>query len=338
MRGRLSLTVAIACVTILQTLIITASAQEADNPKTSPDTTEAHARNPITSPDSVDTNLNNPVTSPDSVDTNLNNPVTSPDSADANAEKPTHSLYAGGGYGSNMVYLGTTLSEDQGFGYMSLSYGLMDKLYLSATGYTVIGFSPVLAYYSIGLSFNHTFNSWFDISTGLSRYNVAESLRDTLFNNFTYGDATLGVDWRILYSKLSVGGLWSSGESQFYLQTRHSRYFETPSFAGDKAFFSFDPYVNILLGNLISIETAEGTTTTVSPGYRPWRNNGTGSSSTYTETFGLMEIDFGLPIAFSYDFFTLEIEPGYIWPFYSESEATGMKGFLFMASAFFRIF
>ena len=323
MRGRLSLTVAIACVTILQTLIITASAQEAVNPNTSPDTTEAHARNPVTSPDSVDTNLNNP--------------VTSPDSADADAEKPTHSLYAGGGYGSNMVYLGTTLSEDQGFGYMSLSYGLMDKLYLSATGYTVIGFSPVLAYYSIGLSFNHTFNSWFDISTGISRYNVDESLKDTLFNSFTYADATLGVDWRILYSKISLGGLWY-GESQFYLQTRHSRYFETPSFANDKAFFSFDPYVNILLGNLISIETTEGTTTTVSPGYRPWRNNGSGSSSTYTETFGLMEIDFGLPIAFSYDFFTLEIEPGYILPFYSESEATGMKGFLFMASAFFRIF
>ena len=51
-----------------------------------------------------------------------------------------------------------------------------------------------------------------------------------------------------------------------------------------------------------------------------------------------MEIDFGLPIAFSYDFFTLEIEPGYIIPFYSETGATGMKGFLFMASVFFRIF
>ena len=324
MRGGLSRIVAFACIAILQTLIITASAQEAVNPEISPDITEAHTGIPAISRDTADTSLNNPAPSTDTAATAV--------------KKPTHSLYAGGGYGSNMVYLGTTLSEDQGFGYMSLSYGLMDKLYLSATGYTVIGFSPVLAYYSIGLSFNHTFNSWFDISTGISRYNVAESLKDTLFNNFTYADATLGVDWRILYSKLSVGGLWSSGESQVYLQTRHSRYFETPSFAGDKAFFSFDPYVNILFGNLISIETTEGTTTSVSPGNKPWKNKGSGSSTTYTESFGLMEIDFGLPIAFSYDFFTLEIEPGYILPFYSESEATGMKGFLFMASAFLRIF
>jgi hypothetical protein len=213
----------------------------------------------------------------------------------------------------------------------------MDKFYLSATGYTINDFTPFLAFYSLGLTFNHTFNSWFDISLNLSRYNVAESLKDTLFNSFTYADATLGFDWRILYSKISVGGLMA-GESQFYIQTRHSRYFETPSFADDKAFFSFDPYVNLLFARMISIETADGTTTTVSPGYRPWKNNTQGSSTTYTETFGPMEIDFGLPIAFNYDFFTIELEPGYVLPFYSDTGTTGMKGFLFMASAFFRIY
>ncbi|MCA1742180.1 MAG: hypothetical protein LC630_06915, partial [Bacteroidales bacterium] len=265
------------------------------------------------------------------------NQTPTPDTTAARENTPVHSFYAGAGYGSNMVYLGTTMSQDHSFGYSSLSYGLNDKLYLSATGYSISGFSPFLAFYSLGLSFNHAFNSWFDISTGLSRYGVAGSLRDTLFSNFTYADATLGFDWRILYSKISLGGLFADG-SQFYLQTRHSRYFETPSFAGDKAFFSFDPYVNILFGKMISIETTDGITTTISPGYRSSRNSGSGSSTTYTESFGPMEIDFGLPIAFSYDFFTLEIEPGYVLPLYSESGATGMKGFLFMASAFFRIF
>ncbi|MCK7541753.1 MAG: hypothetical protein MZV63_68125 [Marinilabiliales bacterium] len=67
-----------------------------------------------------------------------------------------------------MIYLGTTLSQDQGFGYSSVSYGLMDKLYFTATGYTISGFSPFLAFYDLSVSFNHTFNSWFDISTSLS--------------------------------------------------------------------------------------------------------------------------------------------------------------------------
>jgi len=323
MKGRISLTVAITCGIMLQAFIISASAQPAN--------AQTH------SPDTITENRKNAASSPDTITENGKNPISSPDIAAANENKTVHSLYAGAGYGSNMVYLGTTMSQDHGFGYTSLSYGLNDKLYLSATGYTISGFTPFLAFYSLGLSFNHAFNSWFDISTGLSRYGVAESLRDTLFSNFTYADATLGFDWRILYSKISLGGLFSDG-SQFYLQTRHSRYFETPSFAGDKAFFSFDPYVNILFGKMISIETTEGTTTTVSPGYRPWRNSGSGSTTTYTESFGPMEIDFGLPIAFSYDFFTLEIEPGYVLPLYSETGTTGMKGFLFMASAFFRIF
>ncbi|MDZ7633435.1 MAG: hypothetical protein U5L72_02930 [Bacteroidales bacterium] len=260
-----------------------------------------------------------------------------PDTANAPRKSSVHSLYAGAGYGSNMIYLGATLSQDHGFGYSSVSYGLFDKLYFTATGYTISGFSPFLAYYDLSVSFNHTFNTWFDISTSLSHYNVAESLRDTLFNNFTYADATLGFDWRILYTKISVGGLFDNG-SQLFLQARNSRYFETPSFAEDKAFFSFDPYVNLLFGTMVSIETSEGTTTTPSHGYRPWRNNGQGSSTTYPESFGLMEIDFGLPIAFSYDFFTIELEPGYVLPLYSDTELTGMNGFLFMASAFFRIF
>lgn len=253
-----------------------------------------------------------------------------------------HSFYAGTGYGSNMLYLGTTMSQDHGFGYASASYGLADKLYLSATGYTVGDFSPFTAFYSLGLSFSHAFNSWFDISTSLSRYNVTASLRDTLFSNFTYADATLGFDWRILYSKLSVGGLFAGG-GQFYLQTRHSRYFETPSFSGDKAFFSFDPYVNLIWSTMVTAETVGGVTeTTVSPGYRPWRKyNQTPvpvPGTSYSESFGLAEIDFGVPVAFSYDFLTFEVEPGYVIPLYSSEGSSGTRGFLLLATLFFRIF
>lgn len=265
-----------------------------------------------------------------------------PDSSVTSGKNSIHSFYTGTGYGSNLLYLGTTMSQDHGFGYASASYGLADKLYLSATGYTVGNFSPFTAFYSLGVSFSHTFNSWFDISTSLSRYNVAASLRDTLFSNFSYADATLGLDWRILYSKLSVGGLFAGG-SQLYLQTRHSRYFETPSFAREKAFFSFDPYVNLLWGTMVTAETAGGVTeTTVSPGYRPWRKYNQTTvptpGTTYSESFGLAEIDFGVPVAFSYDFFTLELEPGYVIPLYSSEGSSGTKGFLFLASLFFRIF
>jgi hypothetical protein len=207
---------------------------------------------------------------------------------------------------------------------------------LSATGYTLSDFTPFLAYYSIDLSFSHTFNSWFDIGLSLSRYNIAESLEDTLFSSFTYANATLGFDWRILYTQISAGGLFAE-DSWFYLQARNSRYFETPSFAGDKAFFSFDPYVNLIFGTIYTVETTEDTTVS-SPGHGGWHRPPQGSSTSYSERFSLMEMDFGLPIAFSYDFFTFEVEPGYILPISSDAGTTGTKGFIFLVSAFFRIF
>jgi hypothetical protein len=248
----------------------------------------------------------------------------------------THALYAGTGFGSNMIYLGTTISNDQPFGYASVSYGFRDHLYLSATGYTLSGFTPFLAYYSLDLSFTHTFNSWFDIGLSLSRYNVTESLQDTLFSSFTYANATLGFDWRILYTQVSAGGLFSD-DSWFYLQARNSRYFETPSFAGGKAFFSFDPYVNLIFGTIYTIETAEDTTTTF-PGHGGWHRPPQGSSSSYSQRFGLIEMDFGLPVAFSYDFFTFEVEPGYVLPFNSDTDTGSAEGFIILLSAFFRIF
>ena len=248
----------------------------------------------------------------------------------------THAMYAGTGFGSNMVYLGTTISNDQPFGYASVSYGFKDHLYLSATGYTLSGFTPFLAYYSLDMSFNHTFNSWFDMGLSLSRYNIAESLEDTLFSSFTYANATVGFDWRILYTQVSAGGLFAE-DSWFYLQARNSRYFETPAFAGGKAFFSFDPYVNLIFGTIFTIETTEDTTTTY-PGHGGWQRPPQGSSSTYSERFGLVEMDFGLPVAFSYDFFTFEVEPGYVLPFYSDTETSGAEGFIILLSAFFRIF
>jgi hypothetical protein len=247
-----------------------------------------------------------------------------------------HSFYAGAGFGSNMVYLGTTISNDKPFGYASVSYGFKDQLYLSATGYTLSGFTPFLAYYSLDLSFSHTFNSWFDIGLSLSRYNTAESLEDTLFSSFTYANATLGFDWRILYTQISTGGLFADG-SWFYLQARNSRYFETPSFAGGKAFFSFDPYVNLIFGTIYTIETTEDTTSS-SPGHGGWHKPPKDPATSYSERFGLMEMDFGIPIAFSYDFFTLELEPGYVLPLYPDSGTTGTQGFVLLASVFFRIF
>lgn len=255
----------------------------------------------------------------------------------------SHTIYSGGGYGSNMIYLGSTISQDHPYGYGSVSYGFKSEFFASVSAVHLSGLNPFISFYIGSLSYSHTFNKWFDISAGVYRYQVDPLLTDTLFSSFTYGNVTLGFDWNILYTKISAGGLFSDN-SQAYYQITNSRYFQTPEFFRGKANFSFDPYFNLLLGTITEVES----TTEISFYYslsspqRKWRNNGQGSSTnttyTYSDRFGLLEIDLGIPVAFNTDFMTIEAEPSYVIPLYDDTYYPGVKGFIFQLSLLFRIF
>jgi hypothetical protein len=251
-----------------------------------------------------------------------------------------HSLYTGAGYGSNMIYLGSTISQNQPYAYGSLTYGYKNQLYASASAVHLSGLDPFLAFYIGALNYNHVINSWFDIAAGIYRYQIPSSLTDTLFSNFTYADLTLGFDWKLLYSKLSFGGLFSE-ENQTYFQFRNSRYFQTPELFKGKANISFDPYSNLMFGTLIEIETSTETSVVASSPGRKWKQNNTSqgtTTSTSSKKLGIMEIDFGLPVALNTDFMTIEAEVSYVLPLYEDPVYYSPKGFVFMLSGFFRIF
>ena len=266
-----------------------------------------------------------------------------------------HSLNTSLGYGNNMI-LGSSFSQYQPFYYGSLIYGYNNEFFVSASTFHLSAFEPFLAYHTFSINYCHVFNSWFDISLGASRYQVASELTDTLFSSFYYGDITLGVDWKLIYSKLSVIGLLSETSAR-YFQFRNSRYFQTPEFFNKKAYISFDPYASLLFGSLTQTTTSDGTTTGISfpflesgsgftstggsGGSGGFGGSGTSGTSSTTKTstiFGLMEIDFGLPVAFNTGKFTIEAEPGYILPMYEVMGIPGSKGFVFMLTCSFKLF
>ncbi|MFZ0281867.1 MAG: hypothetical protein WAL29_09475 [Bacteroidales bacterium] len=261
------------------------------------------------------------------------------DTSKSESGNSRHSFFAGTGYGSNMIYLGSTISRNQPYGYAALSYGFNSEFYASFSTVHLSGVNPFLPFHIGSINYNHVFNSWFDISTGVYRYQVARSLADTLFSSFSYADLTLGFDWRILYTKISAGGLLSD-ENGIYFQIRNSRYFKTPDFLNDKANISFDPYVNILFGTLIEKRTSTETSVIISTPARKWRKypKWTTPTVTYAELFGLMEVDFGVPVAFNTDRMSIEAEPGFVLPLYEDPDFPGSKGFNFMLSGYFRIF
>jgi len=269
------------------------------------------------------------------------------DSSDAVAGSKWASLYAGGGYGSNMIYLGSTMSQDNPYGYASLSFGFGDKLFATVSAVNLTSADPLAAFYIGSLTYSHPFNDWFDISAGLYHYRVDPSLTDTLFANFTYGDVTLGFDWNILYTKISAGAIFSEVSQGFY-QVRNSRYFETPEFFRGKASISFDPYANLMFGSFTEITSTTETIHyySVPSPYRKWRNNGNQTTSggtvntdySYSNRFGLLEIDFGIPVDFNTDFMTFGVEPSYVIPLYDDTFYPGAKGFVLSVSVVFRIF
>ena len=248
-----------------------------------------------------------------------------------------HSLFTGLGYGSNMIWLGSTISQNQPFGYGAVTYGFNNELYVTLSAVHLSQTDPFLAFYTGSINYNHVFNKWFDISAGLYRYQVLPSLTDTLFGSFTYADFTMGFDWKLIYTKMSVGGLVSY-DNQLYIQIRNSRYFQTPDFFKGRANISFDPYVNLLMGTYTQAETTTGPPVAVFPPFRKWITDNQGTTTTYTNRFGIIDIDLGLPVALNTDRMSVEAEAGYVFPVYKDSGYPRPEGFIFLLSAYFRIF
>jgi hypothetical protein len=264
------------------------------------------------------------------------------------SEGSRHALYTGIGYGSNMIYMGSTISRNQPFGFTALSYGFNNEFYATVSAIHLSDSDPLVAFYTGALTYNHVFNSWFEISAGVYRYQVHPALADTLLRNFTYGDLTLGIDWRLIYSKISVGTLLSD-ENQTYFQIRNSRYFQTPEFSRKNFFISFDPYVNLLLGTRYKTEsntetypsgsaTSQNGGTNIQNTTNSTGSTGTTTNMTYSQDFGIMEMGFGLPVTFSSEYISIEAEASYVLPLYNDSYFPGPKGFVFIISCFFRIF
>lgn len=265
----------------------------------------------------------------------------------------SHSVFLSTGYGDNLI-LGSTISKPQSFFYGALTYGFKNEFFLSASSFYLPDFTEIPAYNVFSANYSHAFNSWFDLSLSVSGFSSHSALSDTLFGSFLYGDLTFGLDWRFIYTKVSVSRILS-GTGSTYTQVRNSKYFQTPDFFSGKLNVSFDPYCNFLLGSLTRITTSDGTSIGVdSPvwtgggaGSGAGGGNGSGSGSGSTGTlpstsstvfFGLMEVDFGLPIALNAGKITVEAEPGYVLPMFTDPLIPSPKGFSLMFNFYIRIF
>jgi hypothetical protein len=266
-------------------------------------------------------------------------PQTNKDHAtNADSSLSIHSLYAGVGSGSNMIFLGSTISHDHPFYTTALTYGYKNCFYASVSASHITEVNPFVAFYTLSLNYNHVFNSWFDISSSVSGYKTPSSLREILFSDFAFINLTTGFDWKLIYTKVSFGDLISD-QNRGYIQIRNSRYFETPEFFKGKGQISFDPYINTLFGELVKITTITGVTKFgSSPPFRHFKKNPNSTTESFSYKFGLMDFEFSLPVTFSYGNFSIEAEPSYIFPAYKNTDYSAPEGFTFFMNINFKIF
>jgi hypothetical protein len=55
-----------------------------------------------------------------------------------------HAIYTGTGYGSNMIYLGSTISGNQPYFYTAFTYGFKSEFYASASAIHLSNIDPFL--------------------------------------------------------------------------------------------------------------------------------------------------------------------------------------------------
>jgi len=282
---------------------------------------------------------------------------------------PIHALYTGLGYGSSMIYQGSSIPQNQTSGYAALMYGFRNKLFASVSAFKIANSTQLPDFYNYSLIYMNSFTKWLDLSAALAAVQF-NGMPDTLLHDFIYSDITAGLSWKFLKANISCSGLFSD-KSRYYYQLKTSAYFQTPYFLKGKAYLSVNPYVNLLLGSYLQENSSYVTTTYTtydtitisdrnpSPVINETSNGQSSQSSSsvsnslititpvtthsgteitsYSKAFGLMEINAGLPVAINFNKAAFEVEAGYLIPLHPGTYIPNPKGFVFRMSLFLRI-
>lgn len=245
-------------------------------------------------------------------------------------ENNTHGLVLGGSYGSNLRFSGIKLLENQSYLSTDLTYAYKNLITANVALYHLPGIQPAVAFYDFSLGISHTFNSWFDASLTLSRYNTAEQLKETFFDNSNYFSVAAGVDWLLLYSNVAYSTMLSS-DSRHYLKIANSHYFQISQLWDGNGQLWIDPSFNFILSNY-----DEGKTALVK-GNKPPQGGGGVPVVEYSKVFGLSELELSLPMALDFKNTTLEVNPYYSFVVKKDAIFPSSSGFCLLVNLYIKL-
>lgn len=246
-------------------------------------------------------------------------------------ENSNHSLVLGSGYGSNLRFSGIKLLENQSYLSTDLTYTYNNLIMANVALYHLPGIQPAIAFYDFSLGISHTFNSWFDASLTLSRYNTADQLKETFFDDANYLSLAAGFDWRLLYTNVAYSAMLSS-DSQHYLKIANSHYYQIKQLWEGEGQLWIDPSFNFILSNYY-----EEKTTLVKSNKPTQGGGGVSEVVEYSKVFGLTELELSLPMAFDFRNTTLEVNPYYSFVVKKDAIFPSSSGFCLLVNLYIKL-
>ncbi len=248
-------------------------------------------------------------------------------------KQPSNQVFAGVGFGSNLIYFGTSLTGNQPYLSAELLYAWEEGIWAGAGFFHLPGTQPFIAFSNFAVGYSHVFNQIFDASTSISRFNANNVASVDTYSDYTFLSASLGIDWVVLYTSIKPGWLFAQ-ENSFYLLVKNSHYFFTRNLGNSNSFFSFNPGLSFMIGTYAWLSH------TTRPLYPIRRRPGmiiTPVPIEVNQEFRPLDMQISLPVAFNTKRMSLEFEPAFFYNFYQVETLPKGGHFFFTTGIYFKL-
>jgi hypothetical protein len=250
-------------------------------------------------------------------------------------KEQAHQFFAGAGYGSDLIYYGTSVSGNQPYFSGELLYAWEKGLWAAAGFYHLPDQDPFFSFVDLSVGYSYVFNKVFDAGISVSQYHGGESIDTTLYANYTFLAANAGIDWMLLYTTFTPGWLLAE-ENSFYLMVDNTHFFRTPAFGKKDCYFSFNPGISFLFGSYAWLRQY-GRQGGGGQGPGPGGNRNIYTTTVIEEDFRLLDMQLSIPVEFYLDRLSIEFEPAYFLNFIGDENGDTEGRFFFTLGLYYKI-
>lgn len=237
--------------------------------------------------------------------------------------KKSRLLFFGLTYGNNSSFLGRYQTEVLPYYSADISYKSKAGLWLSLLAYDIYNSNAFVDEVDLMAGWNNNLSKRFDASVFYTRYFFTESTESIKASVANTATGALGLDWRLLYSKISAHYIFG-GTHDFFVVIDNSRYIEFPGILHKEDYLSLDPKISMIWGTQTFVDTHymnRGTPLIDAPGGgpspprgKPGSGGSPSTSESFQTTFSALSYEFILPVSYNTGQFSLEISGRYAIP------------------------